>query len=270
MSLQMDILENNLTDQQKRFCDEYLVSFNAYRSAVCAGYSMNTARKAELLHLPKIQAYLKAGMAKNAERLQVSHDMILRELAKIAFSNMGNYYDDTATLKPMSLLTSDEKAAISHYQIMDSTDEYGNRVGELSRIKLHNKMSALDKIARHVGFYCEKKVVSGELPVASLGQEPEVGSLKQEAFVEEAQESRTKNQDEESFVVNNEGELVNEAVVEETVIRAELNGTSATTEKILTISPLSREARIKNQESREKKYAVVSSRGSYSFKSAAG
>src|SRR4051812_23972453 len=101
----------NLTFQQQRFCDEYLVSFNAYTSAVCAGYSMNTARKAELLHLPKIQAYLKAGMAKNAERLQVSHDMILRELAKVAFSNMGNYYDDNATLKPMCLLTTEEKAA---------------------------------------------------------------------------------------------------------------------------------------------------------------
>jgi phage terminase small subunit len=217
----------NLTLQQQRFCDEYLVSFNAYRAATCAGYSENAAHKAELLHLPKVQAYLKAGMAKNAERLQVTHDMILRELAKIAFSNMGNYYDDTATLKPMYALTSDEKAAISQYQIMDSLDQDGNRVGELSRIKLHNKMSALDKIARHVGFYSEK---TQELRV------------KNQEVLNQTQESGAKNQDEEGLVVNGDGELVAELTTEEAVMQVDdadaLENPSATGEKILTLSPL--------------------------------
>ncbi|MEO6521133.1 MAG: terminase small subunit [Mucilaginibacter sp.] len=245
---------DELTLQQQRFCDEYLVCFNAFRAALSAGYSENTARKGDMLHQPKIQAYLKAGMDKARQRLEVTHDMILRELAKIAFSNMGNYYDDTATLKPMSLLTSDEKAAISQYQIMDSTDEYGNRVGELSRIKLHNKMSALDKIARHVGFYGVAKskeqgakiqgkvaeVVSGELPVVSLGEEQEAGSLKQEAF-EEIQESGCENQDEEGFVVNGEGELVAETVIADTLTHGDepgaLESSSARAGKILTLSP---------------------------------
>ncbi|MEO6521929.1 MAG: terminase small subunit [Mucilaginibacter sp.] len=227
----------NLTLQQQRFCDEYLVSFNAYRAALCAGYSETTAKKAELLHQPKIQAYLKAGMAKNAERLQVSHDMILRELAKIAFSNMGNYYDDNATLKPMSLLTSDEKAAISHYQIMDSTDEYGNRVGELSRIKLHNKMSALDKIARHVGFYGVKTQESG---CKNQEEELKAESLKHKA-VSETQESGCKNQDEDGLLVNGEGELVAEAATEDVVMLIDagaLHNSSARAGKILTLSPL--------------------------------
>jgi phage terminase small subunit len=217
----------NLTLQQQRFCDEYLVSFNAYSAAVCAGYSMNTARKAELLHLPKIQAYLKAGMVKHAERLQVTHDMILRELAKVAFSNMGNYYDDNATLKPMCLLTTDEKAAISQYQIMDSLDQDGNRVGELSRIKLHNKMSALDKIARHVGFY-------------SVKNQESIG--KNQAVSEQTQDSRIKNQDEESFVVNGDGELVAELSTEDAIMPVDgagaLENPSAVAGKILTLSPL--------------------------------
>jgi len=233
----------DLTLQQQRFCDEYLVSFNAYSAAVCAGYSINTARKGELLHLPKIQAYLKAGMAKNRERLQVSHDMILRELAKIAFSNMGNYYDENATLKPMSLLTTDEKAAISYYQIMDSLDQDGNRVGEFSRIKLHNKMSALDKIARHVGFYAEKKTQE----LRGKNQE-----IEQVAFVE-TQESGCKNQDrtleivssgqnEDSLVVNGDGVLVAETAID--AVLGQVDSASAlvilpaTAGKILTLSPL--------------------------------
>src|SRR6202012_5607910 len=116
--------EHNLSHQQQRFCDEYLVHFNAFKAAVNAGYSENTARKGELLHLPKVQYYLQDAMRKTQSRLQITHDMILSELAKIAFSNMGNYYDEYAVLKPMNQLTNDEKAAISQYQIMDAMDNY--------------------------------------------------------------------------------------------------------------------------------------------------
>jgi hypothetical protein len=83
----------------------------------------------------------------------VTHEMILRELYKIAFANMGNYYDDNAVLKPINQLSDDDKAAISQYQLIDCIGDYQERAGEISKIKLHNKLSALDKIARHVGFY---------------------------------------------------------------------------------------------------------------------
>ncbi|WP_448703003.1 terminase small subunit [Mucilaginibacter sp. AW1-3] len=142
-----------LTHQQQRFCDEYLTHFNAFKAAVNSGYSENTSRKGALLHVPKIQYYLKQAMNRRSQRLEITHDMILRELSKIAFSNMGNYYDEYACLKRMNELTVDEKAAISFYDITEVQDGEGYRVGMQSRIKLHNKMSALDKIARHLDFY---------------------------------------------------------------------------------------------------------------------
>jgi len=142
-----------LTHQQQRFCDEYLTHFNAFKAAVNSGYSENTSRKGALLHVPKIQRYLKEAMNRRSQRLEITHDMILRELSKIAFSNMGNYYDEYACLKRMNELTVDEKAAIAYYDITEVQDGEGYRVGIQSRIKLHNKMSALDKIARHLGFY---------------------------------------------------------------------------------------------------------------------
>jgi hypothetical protein len=92
----------------------------------------------------------------NNGKFEVTHEMILRELYKIAFANMGNYYDDNAVLKPINQLSDDEKAAISQYQLIDCIGDYQERAGELSKIKLHNKLSALDKIARHVGFYLKK------------------------------------------------------------------------------------------------------------------
>jgi len=142
-----------LTHQQQRFCDLYLTHFNAFKAAVECGYSENTSRKGALLHVPKIQQYLKEAMNRRSQRLEITHDMILRELSKIAFSNMGNYYDEYGCLKRMNELTVDEKGAISYYDIVEIQDAEGYRVGTQSRIKLHNKMSALDKIARHLGFY---------------------------------------------------------------------------------------------------------------------
>jgi len=157
-----------LTHQQQRFCDEYLTHFNAFKAAVNSGYSENTSRKGALLHVPKIQQYLKEAMNRRSQRLEITHDMILRELSKIAFSNMGNYYDEYACLKRMSDLTVDEKAAISYYDFVEIQDADGYRVGTQSRIKLHNKMSALDKIARHLDFY------------GSLSSKPKAESEKQE------------------------------------------------------------------------------------------
>src|SRR5476651_655277 len=176
---------NRLTHQQQRFCDEYLSHFNAFKAAVNSGYSENTSRKGALLHVPKIQQYLKEAMNRRSQRLEITHDMILRELSKIAFSNMGNYYDEYGCLKRMNELTVEEKAAISYYDIVEIQDAEGYRVGTQSRIKLHNKMSALDKIARHVGFYGTLGVK--EYQVASIKYQDEEG---EESPMSESREVR--------------------------------------------------------------------------------
>ncbi len=151
----MAILQE-LSFKQQKFCEGYLLSFNAYRAALDAGYTENTAAKGSLLHVPKIQAYLKAAMNRSAARAELTHDMLLRELMKIAFCNMGNYYDDYGLPKKMHQLTDEEKAAVSYYQRADMCHEDGYIYGELVKIKLHNKMQALDKLCKHTGFYKAK------------------------------------------------------------------------------------------------------------------
>jgi phage terminase small subunit len=206
----------NLNPQQIRFCEEYLVSFNAYRAAKAAGYSENSAKKGELLHLPKIEAYLKLKQQERAERLEISHDKILREYAKIAFANMGNYYDERGDVKPMCELSESDKAAMSFIQSANIAEPDGYVIGRVTKIKLHNKMAALDRIAKHLGFFeAGKRVAGGELPVAGLEKEVAVAG--------EIQESRTKNQDEGQIeeidiaAVLEEMDAVEEAFVQEEV-----------------------------------------------------
>ena len=182
----MKTMNEQLTLQQQRFCDEYLVSFNAYQSALKAGYSESTARKCGLLHLPKVQAYLQDAMKRTSERLEITHDMILREFAKVAFASIGDYYDENGVLKPINQLTPDEQAALACYQVSNSGDGSGKRVGGISCIKLYNKLTALDKIARHTGFYLagKRKHEAGSVMAAPQAGEPESSEVGEDSPAE--------------------------------------------------------------------------------------
>jgi len=51
---------NNLTDKQKRFCEEYVIDWNATRAAIVAGYSEHSAKEigCENLTKPYIAEYI--------------------------------------------------------------------------------------------------------------------------------------------------------------------------------------------------------------------
>lgn len=78
-----------LTEKQKRFCEEYLIDFNATQAALRAGYSQKTAYSIgdENLRKPEIQSEIQALIKKRSERTGISADTVITELAKIAFSD---------------------------------------------------------------------------------------------------------------------------------------------------------------------------------------
>src|SRR4051812_11160297 len=96
-----------LTPKQQRFCDEYLIDLNATKAALRAGYSSGTALNGKLMTIPKIRYYLQQRTDMAVEKAKVNHDMILSELCKVAFANMGNYFMPDGTMKPMRDLTPD-------------------------------------------------------------------------------------------------------------------------------------------------------------------
>ncbi|WP_295655623.1 terminase small subunit [uncultured Mucilaginibacter sp.] len=136
-----------LTPKQQRFCDEYLIDMNATRAALRAGYTQATAMNGQLMEMPKIQAYLKERTAEAAQKLQVSHETLLGELMKVAFANMGDYFGDDGRVKAMQDIVDDKKSAI--WSLKVSEGKYGTTV----QLRLHNKLAALEKIAKHIKFY---------------------------------------------------------------------------------------------------------------------
>ncbi len=136
-----------LTPKQQRFCDEYLIDLNASQAALRAGYSGPTALNGYLMTIPKIRYYLQERTEQVSRKAQVNHEMVLAELMKTAFSNMRNYYRDDGSIKGMHELTDDEAAALWCMKISEGKD------GRSSFIRLNNKLSALEKIAKHLSFY---------------------------------------------------------------------------------------------------------------------
>ena len=77
---------SQLTAKQSRFCQEYVVDFNATQAYIRAGYSDSGAAQSAsaLLTNPKIQEELADLQAEDAARLELTHQVVLEGLWGIA------------------------------------------------------------------------------------------------------------------------------------------------------------------------------------------
>ena len=74
-----------MTEKQKRFCDEYLISLNATQAAIKAGYSNKYAHTNanKLLQITTIRQYLDKRMAEKESQLIASQDEVLKYLTAV-------------------------------------------------------------------------------------------------------------------------------------------------------------------------------------------
>ncbi len=137
-----------LTPKQRAFCDEYMIDRNATAAALRAGYSQSIALNGYLMTIPKIKQCLQSRCQVATDKALVTHDMVLRELCKIAFGNMRDYFLDDGGLKPIHQLTEDQAAALWSTSVTAAADGTAT-----TKIRVYSKLAALDKIAKHLNFY---------------------------------------------------------------------------------------------------------------------
>lgn len=145
-----------MTPKQERFVQEYLIDLNATQAAIRAGYSKKRADAIgyDILRKPEIQAAIQEGQKRIAHNLGVTAERIVTEYARIAFADMGALADWNArgmTIRPSNEIVPDQTAAIQEVVLTPAKD------GGISiRIKLHDKIRALDSLARHLGMFEDK------------------------------------------------------------------------------------------------------------------
>ncbi|NKX40334.1 terminase small subunit [Rhodobacteraceae bacterium R_SAG2] len=146
-----------LTAKQERFVAEYLIDLNATQAAIRAGYSVKTAHSVghENLKKPEIAKAIQEAQAKRSERTEITQDRVLQELARIGFGNLQNVLTPAGNLMAVADWDEDAARSIASMEIITrpgGVDENGEReVEHVAKIKAWDKLSALEKLARHLG-----------------------------------------------------------------------------------------------------------------------
>lgn len=75
------------TDKERLFAHEYLIDQNMTHAAIRAGYSERSAVKIghQVYHKPHVKAWIEAELTKRCEKLGITADRVLNELAEIGF-----------------------------------------------------------------------------------------------------------------------------------------------------------------------------------------
>jgi len=77
---------DNLSDKQRKFCEEYLIDLNGTQAAIRAGYSEKTARSigSELLTKPDIQDYIKSRQESLQQKTGITQEWVLNRFKEIS------------------------------------------------------------------------------------------------------------------------------------------------------------------------------------------
>lgn len=154
-----------MTKKQKIFADEYLIDLNATRAYRMAYPSVKKDEVAavngsKLLRNTKVQEYISERMQERQQRTEVTQDMVVKELAAIAFARATDYVEirsngvcSTVVIKPTTNLSDQQIRAIAGIK------EGANGI----EIKLNDKEKALELFGRHLGMWNDKIKVDGEV-----------------------------------------------------------------------------------------------------------
>lgn len=170
-------MAGKLTAKQRAFVDEYLVDLNASAAARRAGYSDRTAYRtgADNLRKPQIAAAIEAAQAARAKRTEVTADRVVEELAKVGFANLLDYFHLTSEGEPvidLSDITRDQAAALAELQVEDFVEGRGDDSRQVRRvrIKVADKLRALDQLGQHLGIAKRVDVTSDGEKLGALVQ----------------------------------------------------------------------------------------------------
>ena len=137
------------SDNYERFAQEYRTCLNA-TDAYKVAYPKSSVKTAEvggcrLLRNVKVACRLVVLQAELSETSGVKAEKLMDELKKIGFSNIKDYVSFNK-IKPISQLTDSQAAVIASFTT--------SKAGSVT-IKLYDKLDAIEKMCKRIGFYAE-------------------------------------------------------------------------------------------------------------------
>lgn len=143
-------MSGKLTPKQAIFAAEYLIDFNATRAATAAGFAAASAQVtgARLLKNAKVAAAIAGGQARVAQKLEITIERTARELAKVAYGDIGEMFDEAGSLLPVHRMSETARAAIAAVDI-ETIDGPGRVRTVTQKVKRADRIRALELLGKY-------------------------------------------------------------------------------------------------------------------------
>jgi phage terminase small subunit len=162
-----------LNAHERRFVGEYLIDCDPKRAAVAAGYSKTVAATKAYQWVsngkgkPHVFAAVQKALEKHAQKLEMTADRVLSELALMGFANMKDYIKTTKqgdAFVDLSQLTRAQAAAIQEITVDEYMDGHGPEARQVkkTKFKLADKRGSLELLARHLRLLPTRVELSGQ------------------------------------------------------------------------------------------------------------
>ena len=167
-----------MTPRQAIFYGEYIKDGNATRAAITAGYEVRSASVtgAKLLKTPKVAAAIAAWRSRQCAKAEITAEVILQEIYKLAMYDPGNLYDEAGNQIPVHRLDDVTRAAVS--SVEDVTQETGTKAKRVitrrQRIKLADKGANLERLGKHLKLFGAESEFSASVTGAGVGTDAQI------------------------------------------------------------------------------------------------
>jgi len=164
-----DELTKVLNKRQIRFCQEYIKDLQPYRAYRAAGYTgvgySGQCSASALFNNGKVQKYIDWLQRRKRRRNEATADNVIKELVHIAFCNIGDIAQWTASsviFKSSEALTPAQIATIK----LIRTKTHPNGTTEMY-IQQHDKLTALRMLCEHLQLFGDKAPTDEEVEDAA-------------------------------------------------------------------------------------------------------
>jgi phage terminase small subunit len=145
--------------KRDRFCREYIIDNNGLQAALRAGYSARTAKvqASQLLTVLNVQERIAELRGAVNEKLDITAERVLREAARLAFSDPRKFFNADGSLKPITELDDDTAAAMASFESVEKAIAGGEGETEtIRKVKFWDKPSSIGMLGKHLNLFVEK------------------------------------------------------------------------------------------------------------------
>lgn len=141
--------------KQETFAQKIAAGATLEEAQRAAGYKINRGNAVRLKTKENVANRIAELVGKGAEKAEVNIERVLKELSRIAFSDLRNALDESGNLVAPSEWSDDFASAVAAFEIVakpgpDKTTEY------IHKIRTWDKNSALEKLAKHLGMFIDR------------------------------------------------------------------------------------------------------------------